>query len=204
MRKALAAVFILSTMAAPAAAYAADNWMVRIRALNMDPKNESDPIPGLAPADAVRVDDKVFPEIDFSYFFTPNFAVELVLTYPQEHDVTLSGTDIGSVKHLPPTLMAQYHFKPNSTVTPYIGIGFNYTRFSDVDLLGGTLDLEKDSTGVAFQVGVDIEVGKNQYLNFDLKQVNIESDVLVKSSGAKLTHITIDPILFSIGYGWKF
>lgn len=121
--------------------------------------------------------------------------------------MTVSGAKIGSVKHLPPTLTLQYHFRPSPTVTPYVGIGFNYTRFSSVNLNAGPgldLDLEDDSTGAAFQIGIDIEVSKNRYLNFDLKKVNIESDVLLKSNGAKVSHINIDPTLFSIGYGWKF
>lgn len=73
MRKTLAAIIIASAVAAPAAAFAAGDWMVRIRALKMDPKNESEPVPGLAPADAIHVEDRVFPEVDFSYFFTPNW-----------------------------------------------------------------------------------------------------------------------------------
>ena len=56
--------------------------------------------------------DKTIPELDISYFFTPNIAAELVLTVPQEHRVYLNGTDIGSFKHLPPTLTLQYHFMP--------------------------------------------------------------------------------------------
>ncbi len=210
MRKQVTIIFIAAMLAAPATVFAADsgNWMFRVRALDMKPKNESDPIPSLGvPADAIHVKDKVFPEVDFSYFFTSNIAAELILTYPQKHDVTLSGTKIGSVKHLPPTLTLQYHFHPTSTVTPYIGAGFNYTRFSDVNLSAGAglaLDLEKSSTGGALQVGVDIEVAKNRYLNFDLKKVSIESDVILKSNGAKVSHINIDPTLFSIGYGWKF
>lgn len=38
-------------------------------------------IPALAvPADAITVNDKWLPEVDISYFFTPNIATELVLT----------------------------------------------------------------------------------------------------------------------------
>jgi outer membrane protein len=78
-----------------------------------------------------------------------NIAAELILTYPQKHDVELGGTDIGSVKHLPPTLTLQYHFNPTGTVRPYVGLGVNYTRFTSVDLdagsvLGGSVPLKID------------------------------------------------------------
>lgn len=210
MRKGLAAAVMACVVAVPIATSAAeaDPWMFRVRALKMSPANESDPIPSLSvPKDAIHVEDKWFPEVDFSYFFTSNIAMELILTYPQKHDVTLSGSKIGSVKHLPPTLNLQYHFHPTPTVTPYIGAGINYTRFSDVKLNAGPgldLNLESSSTGLAYQLGVDIEVAKNRFLNFDWKRVNIESDVILKSNGSKVSHINIDPDLFSIGYGWRF
>lgn len=210
MRKGLTAAGVIAGMLAAPMIYAAssDNWMVRVRALKMSPANESDPIPSLGvPADAIHVDDKVFPEVDISYFFNSNLAMELILTYPQKHDVTLSGSKIGTVKHLPPTLTLQWHFHPSPTVTPYIGAGVNYTRFSSVNLNAGAgldLDLEKSSTGLAYQLGLDLEVGKNRFINFDWKKVNIESDVILKSNGSKVSHINIDPDLFSVGYGWKF
>jgi outer membrane protein len=35
------------------------------------------------------------PELDISYFFTPNFAAELILTYPQKHDIRSNGSALG-------------------------------------------------------------------------------------------------------------
>ncbi|MCC6431385.1 MAG: OmpW family protein, partial [Gemmatimonadaceae bacterium] len=54
-------------------------WMVRVRALSLTPANKSDAIPSLnVAADKITVSDKIFPEIDIAYFFTKNFAAELV------------------------------------------------------------------------------------------------------------------------------
>ncbi|MCP2936874.1 hypothetical protein NK983_29725, partial [Salmonella enterica subsp. enterica serovar Typhimurium] len=78
------------------------NWMVRARALYMNPDNDNSGGLGL-PID-VEAENKTFPEIDITYFFTKNIAAELILTYPQKHDVELGGVGIGSIKHLPPTL----------------------------------------------------------------------------------------------------
>lgn len=130
-------------------------FMVRVRAVNLDPANDSDAIPALGvPSDAIEVEDRVIPEIDFTYFLTKNIAAELVLTYPQKHDVSLSGTKIGSFKHLPPTLTLQYHFQPDAQFRPYVGAGVNYTRLSSVNLAVpgvGELDLENDSIGGALK-----------------------------------------------------
>lgn len=198
MKKNLLALAVLCAMTS-GAAYAQQQdgqWLVRARAVHLDSSNG-----GAAGAAGVSINDKWIPEVDVSYFFTPNLAAELILTYPQKHDVRLSGAKIGTVKHLPPTLLAQYHFTGMGAFKPYVGAGINYTRFMDVNLPSG-ITTDKDSFGFALQFGVDVEIAKNMYLNFDYKRVNIETDV--KVSGAKLTTFKVDPDLISVGIGWRF
>ena len=176
-------------------------WMVRLRAVSLQPANTSDAAPGL-PADAIHVSSKTLPEVDISCFLTPNLATELVLTVPQEHDVTLSGTKIGTFKELPPTLMAQWHFLPGQTVNPYVGLGVNVTLISDVRLANGALDLDKTSVGPAAQAGVDIQVAPQWFLNADVKYAQIRSDV--KAGGVKVTTVKVDPMLYGVGVGYRF
>lgn len=192
--------------------YAAEgDWLVRVRALHMDPSNDNS-ITAVVPAlGEVKAEDKLFPEVDISYFFTPNIAAELILTVPQKHDVELGGVDIGSVKHLPPTLTLQYHFNPAGTIRPYAGIGLNYTRFSGVKLdagtvLGGSVPLKVDrsSVGWAAQIGVDIQLAPQWFLNLDAKYVKIDSDISVKGAGIPVTRLDIDPLLLSVGLGYRF
>jgi len=176
--------------------------MVRARAVNISPANGSDPVGGVGAADRITVSSKTIPEVDISYFFTPNWSAELILTYPQKHDVYLDGVNIGTFKHLPPTLTAQYHFAPGAQVSPYIGAGVNYTRISNVSLLGGAGDLNQDSWGLAVQAGLDFKLDKNWSLNVDVKKVQIRSDVYV--GGAKVSNVKVDPVLFGIGVGYRF
>ncbi len=176
-------------------------WMVRLRAVALQPADKSDAAPGI-PADAIHVSSKTIPEVDISYFFTKNFATELVLTVPQEHDVTLAGTKIGTFKELPPTLTAQWHFLPGQTVDPYVGLGLNLTLISDVKLAGGALDLDKSSVGPAAQAGVDFKVAKQCFINLDVKYVQLRSDV--KAGGAKVTTVKVDPMLYGVGVGYRF
>jgi outer membrane protein len=169
---------------------------VRVRALYMNTDS------GNSPELNIRVEDRWIPEVDLSYWFTDNLAAELVLTYPQKHDVAQNGASIGNVKHLPPTLMLQYHFMPKQTFQPYVGIGINYTRFSNVHLAGGAVTMESSSTGLALQAGFDIKLSKSMYLNFDAKKVKIDSDLLL--NGARVTNLKIDPWLVGVGVGWRF
>ena len=201
--KTLASLTLLAAaLAAPSLRAEDGPWMVRLRAVAIQPANKSDAASGI-PADAIHVSNKTIPEVDFSYFFSANLAAELILTVPQQHDVTLSGAKIGTFKHLPPTLTAQWHFLPGQTVNPYLGAGLNFTLISDVKLASGALDLSKSSLGAALQVGVDFKVAKNCFINLDAKYVQLKSDVKT-AAGAKVTTVKVDPLLLGVGVGYRF
>jgi len=204
MSKLLAAAVLASlSLAAGSNAMAEESpWLVRVRAVHLDTADKSDPVGGVGASDRLTVSNKTIPDFDISYFFTPNLAAELLLTYPQKHDVALDGKNIGSFKHLPPTLLMQYHFVLNSPFKPYLGAGVNYTTMSKVDLLGGKGGLEHDSFGLALQAGVDYAIDKKWSLNFDVKKVQIRSDVFI--SGAKVSRVKVDPLLVGVGVGYRF
>ncbi|WP_175343619.1 OmpW family protein [Herbaspirillum sp. C9C3] len=192
-----------SFAAAPVFAQEAQGpWLVRVRAVNLSPENKSDPVGGTGASDRITINNKVIPEFDISYFFTPNIAAELVLTYPQKQDVRLDGTKIGTFKHLPPTLTLQYHFMPEAAFSPYIGAGINYTRISSVSLANG-LQLDSSSVGGALQIGADYKINKNWLINFDIKKVQISSDVKT-AAGTKVSNVKIDPWLIGVGVGYRF
>jgi outer membrane protein len=189
-------------LAATGAALAQDSgdWLVRARALHLDSANKDST--GLN----LSVNNKTFPEFDISYFFSPNFAAELVLTYPQKHDLRSNGANIGTLKHLPPTLLGQYHFTGLGGFRPYLGAGVNYTIFSDVQFNPAVVAalqprIKKHSVGLALQVGVDVPVG-GWLLNVDLKKVKLETDVYAGAN--KAGTFKVDPVLFSVGLGKRF
>ena len=203
MRKILFAAAALMTLSAGSvlAQEANSPWMLRARAVHLDSANKDST--GLN----LSVNNKTMPEVDVSYFFTPNVAAELILTYPQKHDLRSNGNKIGTVKHLPPTLLAQYHFTQFGALKPYVGAGINYTRFSSANFdpaVAAALDpsVKKNSWGGALQVGVDYALDKNWSLNFDVKKVYIQTDV--RSFGAKVGTFKIDPVLVGVGVGYRF
>lgn len=205
MNLAFATAFALTTLAMTAGeafAQEAGPWLVRARIEHLAPANRSDPIGGAGASDRLSVSDKTIPELDISYFLTPNVALELVLTYPQKHTVRLDGADIGSFKHIPPTLLLQYHFLPGAQFDPYLGAGINYTNISSVKLLGGAGSLEHSSVGLALQAGVDYRIDRNWSINFDVKKVQIGSDVFI--AGAKASAVKVDPLMIGVGLGYRF
>lgn len=192
---ALAAAAALTLATLPAAhAQDSGDWIVRARALHLDSADKDNT--GLD----LSLKNKTFPEVDITYFFTPNIAAELVLTYPQKHDLRASGDKIGSLKHLPPTLSLQYHFTGMS-FRPYLGAGINYTRFSSVDLPAG-VDIDRSSWGLALGAGVDVPVGNGWLVNVDVKKVQIRTDV--SAAGSNLGSFKVDPLLVSVGFGKRF
>ncbi|MFT3718039.1 OmpW/AlkL family protein [Pseudorhodoferax sp.] len=199
MKKQVIAAAVLGMLAAGAAVAqtaAQGPWQVRARAVHLDSANHDSTGLGLS------VNDKWIPEVDISYFFTPNIAAELILTYPQKHDLRAGGATIGTLRHLPPTLTAQYHFNPTGQIRPYVGAGINYTRFSSVHLPAG-VSIDKNSFGGALQVGVDIPLPyKGLSLNIDVKKVWIGTDV--KAAGQKIGSFDVDPVLIGVGLGYRF
>lgn len=188
---ALAGAVLLSTNSFAAAG----DIVARVRAVNVAPHNSSSPVVGAA------LSSKTIPEVDFSYYFTDNISAELILTYPQKHTVSLNGASLGTLKELPPTLLAQYHFMPGSSFSPYVGAGLNYTNYSNINMPG--FSTSRSSTGGALQVGFDVPINKNLSFNVDLKKVYMDIDVNT-AAGAYVTTLNIDPVLFGVGLGWKF
>lgn len=195
---AVAALATLAPCAAQAQSPAAGDLLVRARAVHLHSANRDD----IAITD-LSINDRWIPEVDFTWFFTPQIAAELVLTYPQKQDVrsTAHGGKIGTLKHLPPVLSVQYHFTALGSVTPYVGAGLNYTRFSSVDLPPG-FSIDKNSWGAALQAGVDIALAPQWSLNVDVKKVQIRTDLY--AAGASLGTFKVDPTLLSLGVGYRF
>jgi outer membrane protein len=199
MKKQLTVLAAAATLVAPAMVLAQDtgDWIVRARALHLDSADKG--ISGL------HLENRTFLEVDITRFLTPNLALELVLTYPQKHDLSLDGMGrIGSIKHLPPTLSVQYHVTGMPGFRPYVGAGVNYTRFSDLDLVVPA-SADKNSFGAAVGIGADIPLAGGWLVNVDLKKVRIRvEDLTVPALGGNLGTFKVDPVLFSIGIGKRF
>ena len=196
-KHAIAAALLGSVLCAGAFAQeiAEGSMMVRVRAVHLDSANGDTTPLGLS------INNKWLPELDISYFVSKNIAVELILTVPQKQTLSSNGTPIGSFKHLPPTLTAQYHFTDLGAFKPYVGAGINYTRLSSINLPAG-VTVDKNSFGPALQVGVHIPVAKNMYLNFDVKKTYISTDVA--AGGNKIGTFKVNPMLVGVGLGWRF
>ncbi len=194
-------VLILPLLAAgPALAGDDGNWMIRGRVIYVAPDASGSGDLGDA---GVDVDNNFTAEVDFSYFFNDNLAVEAIVA-TTSHEVTIEGGSLGSASLLPPTVLLQYHFRPDGGFRPYVGVGLNYTIFYDQTgyLASSEFDDLDNSFGLAGQIGADIPLANGMFFNLDLKYIQVDTDVVFK--GDKIGTLDIDPWIFGVGFGWRF
>ncbi|WP_114240949.1 OmpW family protein [Dyella sp. C9] len=197
----IAAAF--GSLAAPAAhADTNDNWVVRFGVHAVDPKSNNGTLAGAR----ASIDTSVRPTGSIEYLITPNIGVDLLAAWPFQHDVKLSGLGkVAQTKQLPPTLGINYHFLPDAKVSPFLGIGLNYTNFFDTKsagaLSGASVSIA-NSWGVAAHAGIDVKLSPKWIFTADLRWVDIESDV--KVNGTKVGTAKIDPLVYGVSLGYRF
>ncbi|MEP9349652.1 OmpW family protein [Xanthobacter sp. KR7-225] len=184
-------------------------WMIRVRALYVMPESGGW-VNGIANSD-LSYSDSVVPELDITYFFTKNFAAELILGVTP-HEINGGGAlaglgQIGKVWLLPPTLTLQYHFTEFGAFKPYIGAGINYTAFfsqSTSNPAVTQLDVN-DSFGWALQAGFDWMIDKHWGINVDVKKLFLEPDFSVTVGGTRYTGTAqLNPWIFGTGVTYRF
>lgn len=206
---AAAVVGVASTflLARTASAAETGEWLVRAGVSVVAPESDNGTLDLAdaiaAPASDIDVDDAPGFTFTVGYFFTPNVALELLAAYPFSHDFELEDINVGGeVDHLPPTLSLQYHLPIGETLKPYVGVGVNWTMFSneDVDV---PVDVSiEDSVGLALQTGVDMRLGDHWLLNLDVRYIEIEGDVEVE--GVDVGSVEVNPLVFGLNLGYRF
>lgn len=181
-------------------------WMIRGRVLVVAPDASAtiDQIPG---AD-VSISTSVVPELDITYFFTPNLAAEVILGVTPHRvrgEGVIAGVPVGKAWLLPPTVTFQYHFTNFGAFKPYLGVGPNFTIFFEEKPGGGVinqLDI-KNSFGVALQAGFDYMLTRNWGFNVDVKKLFLQPDVSL-NNGLLTGNVHIDPWLIATGITYRF
>jgi outer membrane protein len=217
--KLLLATSAMAMLAGPALAQ--DNpWQVRGRLIHVAPDESGKLSAGGAPlGGGVDIKTQTVPELDISYFLSPNVSLELILGVTP-HDVTATNVsavgganvNLGDVTLLPPTLTLQYHFNEGGAFRPYVGAGLNYTLFFNEDQgpVADSIDYDP-SFGGALQVGFDYFIdGSNTgwFYNVDIKKIWINTDVTVDFTtalGATVNaDVDINPLVIGVGFGYKY
>jgi outer membrane protein len=210
----IVALALLSSAAMPAYAEAGD-VLLRGRAIIVAPNEDSGSILPAFPGEGVSVDSSFAPEVDITLMATDHIGFELIAATTKHSLTGMTGTTgtigrLGSTWVLPPTLTAQYHFLPESSVRPYVGAGLNYTIFYSEDsssgleaAVGATSISLDDSFGWAIQAGIDIDLSEDVFLNFDVKYIDIDTTATITNAtlGTQTIDVDLNPIVVGIGLG---
>ena len=203
---AMAAVASLAPIASQAQSSGDNPWMLRVRAVDLLFQNgQTNTVSALN----VKAENEFIPEFDISYFFTKNIAAELVLTYPQQVNITAGSgnNNIGKISALPPSLLVQYHFTDLGAFKPYVGVGLNYTIFGNrqnFPALGNSVQVDQNSVGVVGQIGGDYMFDKNWGANIDLKYATMSTNVSTYPGGVNSGKLTLNPWMPAVGVTYKF
>lgn len=208
MRKSALTTLIAASVAAAAVtastqafAYGAGDFFTRVGVAKVEPKSDNGSLANGAFEVDVQ-DDSAFA-FTLGYRFTDKLGVELLAAEPFDHDIELNGANLASTEHLPPTLTLQYYplGGTDAYVQPYMGVGVNYTKFSDEEVQGSTLELD-DSWGAVGQLGVDLLIDDNWALNGAVWYMDIDSDA--KIAGIDAGKVEIDPVVVMGGISYRF
>ncbi|WP_372759851.1 OmpW family protein [Pseudoalteromonas sp.] len=216
MKTKLSMALLTSSLLALSAAAQA-NVSVNIGAINVNPDNTHSAINensalGLNPNSNTQLG------ISVDYAFNQQWFLQLIAATPFSHDIHgaggLAGNKIANIKHLPPSLVAQYHFLDSSSAfRPFIGVGVNYTTFFDeqpsqaLKTVLGTADVEvklEDSFGFVAQLGANYKIAEKWGLHAMVSVMDIETDSTVYADGAQAltSSVKIDPVvaMFAVKY----
>lgn len=195
---------LLSAAFVPGLAGAVDgDWFVRVGAHAVNPTSDNGTLAGGTLA--ASIDTNLQPTFAFGRMLSPHWSIELLAALPFRHTVSLNGGDALDFKHLPPVLSLQYLFLPEAKVSPFVGVGVNYTYTFDEEetgALAGTRTRVGNSFGPAAQVGLKINTGKRFDVIVDMRWADIDADVTV--SGAKVGSVEVDPLVYGVALHWRF
>lgn len=215
------ATSIALAFSTPAMAYEAGDILLRVGTATVAPEKTSDDIDQVA-GQAVEANDNTQLGISGTYMITDQLGVEVLGATPFSHDIeakagTLGaeGAAIGEIKHLPPTISAQYYpMDKNSKLQPYVGAGLNITVFFDEETGAGAEGLGYDelsldnSVGLAVQAGVDYAFDEKMFVNASVMYAKIGTEATLSDSTGTNPDLTVnydlDPLVYRVNFGYKF
>ena len=219
-----AAALLLTTtlLSSYTAAYQAGDIILRFGAATVAPNDDSSSLrlngTSLAGSE-VSVGNDTQLGIVPAYMLTDHLAIELLAATPFEHDLAYEiptlgvDADLGSVKHLPPTLTLLWHpLPPGSRFQPYLGGGINFTTFfdesesSEAESAVGARNLDlDDSVGFALRAGFDYQLSDHWVVNAGVWYLDIDSDASLDTAlGRVKVDVDIDPTVYMVGLGYRF
>jgi len=165
--------------------------------------------------------------IAFTHFFTDNIAGEIVAGVPPKHDISGEGVfaqygKLGSVRQWSPAVLVQYHFfDAKAKIRPYVGIGVNYTWFTEAQVTnqafvsgvsgpGATMSASaKPSWNPVFNVGANYAINDNWFVGLSVSYLPLSTTATFTTQRGPVTivshtKIKMDPVVTYLNVSYRF
>lgn len=140
-----------------------------------------------------------------------NMGLEVVLGVPPKVNaratgsVAFLGDKVLTARNLAPTLMLNYSFgDAGAKWRPYVGVGANFTRFSDIQSTLAPKVEMSDSFGLALQAGVNYSLSKQWGVFGSISAIDVSSKLVATGNTVLTTTIDFRPIVYTLGTSYRF
>ena len=162
---------------------------------------------------SVDIDSKAGAGLRLEYRFSPALGVEFGLLGTSSFDVNVGnlgngvGVETGISSFTPLTIGLNYHFPTDQSLDLYAGPFLAFVRYGDVSVQTGTggvvtSETVDTDTGWGVILGIDLPLGSgNWLLQSNLRYIDTS---LTGSTSDGRFDGDFDPLIFSIGFGYRF
>jgi outer membrane protein len=176
-----------------------------------------------APGAQIRVGDASTVGFGYTYRFMPTWSVELALGIPPTHKTYGQGLlepvgELSSVKEESPTVFFNYHLGPFGAFEPFVGLGINYTHFTDMHSTaqgdaasGGPTHIAlSNSWGLAGHVGGIYHIDQHWEVVGTAAYADVRSDLTATTdrgnspAWVRTTRIKFNPVVYTLSVGYNF
>jgi outer membrane protein len=172
------------------------HWIARIGVHPIAPKPDSHAV--------FTVDNAAGVSLGATYLLTKHWAFELFAAFPAAHDMhDADGVKSARFSMMPSSATLQYHITSSSgRLRAYVGAGLSYAHLTGertkASLDGQALELD-DSTGLAAEVGLDMDIGPRWFVNVDARWLDIDSSMQIDN--VPRGTLELDPFVFGLSIG---
>lgn len=208
--------FLLLVLAAAATAAGglaqAQGTTVKAGVIRYDANSKTNGVTGIGipPGADAEVGDATTAVFTVEFEVKPKVGIELVLGVPPKIKATATGSaaflgEVLTARNVAPTVLVNYHFgQTGDTLRPYLGVGVNYTKFTDVTTRYGWDVKLSDSVGMAVQAGLDHQLSKHWGLFASVARVDVKSKLTAVGATVLQSQIDFRPITYAAGLSYRF
>lgn len=166
------------------------------------------------PGASLNVPSQGTASFDLGYFIARNIAIDVFAGVPPKTQILGTGPlqsfgTLATTYYGPGIIALQYYIPGLGPVHPYVGTGVNYTFFLGTTDRALSHVQPADAFGLPFEAGIHYDVTRRWTFNIDMKYVLLSNRISAEVEtpfGAvpALAKATINPLIMSIGIGYRF